>query len=250
MVLYVKRWLKAPLQLPDGTLQERDKGTPQGSAVSPVLANLFLHYAFDMFLEREFPTVEFERYADDAVVHCVTERQARQVREALTARLAEVGLELHPDKTKIVYCKDTKRRGSHETVTFTFLGYAFRPRRSWARTGRSSPRSRPRSARRRSRPRATRSAAGGCTCAPGTAWTSSPSDQSDRARAGSTTTAFSAALNPLLRRVNTYLTRWARRKYKRLRGYKRFHDGGPDSSIESPDCSRTGNWTRAFNWKR
>ena len=65
VLLYVKRWLKAPLQLPDGTLQERDKGTPQGSAVSPVLANLFLHYAFDMFLEREFPTVEFERYADD-----------------------------------------------------------------------------------------------------------------------------------------------------------------------------------------
>ncbi len=104
VLLYVRRWLKAPLQLPDGTLQERDKGTPQGSAVSPVLANLFLHYAFDMFLEREFPTVDFERYADDAVVHCVTERQARQVREALTARLAELGLELHPGKTKIVYC--------------------------------------------------------------------------------------------------------------------------------------------------
>jgi len=80
----VKRWLKAPLQLPDGTLQERGKGTPQGSAVSPVLANLFLHYAFDIFLEREFPVVEFERYADDAVVHCVTERQAREVRDALS----------------------------------------------------------------------------------------------------------------------------------------------------------------------
>src|SRR5437867_673065 len=88
VVLYVKRWLVAPLQLPDGTLQQRDRGTPQGSAVSPVLANLFMHYAFDMFLAREFPTVEFERYADDAVVHCVTERQARQVREALAARMA------------------------------------------------------------------------------------------------------------------------------------------------------------------
>ena len=135
VLLYVKRWLKAPLQLPDGTLQERDKGTPQGSAVSPVLANLFLHYAFDMFLEREFPTVEFERYADDAVVHCVTERQARQVREALTARLAELGLELHPGKTKIVYCKDSMRRGEHETVTFTFLGYAFRPRQVMGKNG-------------------------------------------------------------------------------------------------------------------
>ena len=102
VLLYVKRWLTAPLRLSDGTLQDRDRGTPQGSAVSPVLANLVLHYAFDMFLEREFPTVTFERYADDAVVHCVTERQARQVREALTGRLAGLGLQLHPEKTKIV----------------------------------------------------------------------------------------------------------------------------------------------------
>jgi RNA-directed DNA polymerase len=128
VLLYVRRWLKAPLQLPDGTFQERGKGTPQGSAVSPVLANLFLHYAFDMFLEREFPTVEFERNADDAVMHCVTERHARQVWEALAARLAELGLELHPGKTKIVYCKDSMRHGQYETVAFTFLGYAFRPR--------------------------------------------------------------------------------------------------------------------------
>ena len=113
---------------PDGTLQERDRGTPQGSAVSPVLANLFLHYAFDMFLAREFPTVAFERYADDAVVHCVTERQARQVRAALAERLEGLGLQLHPDKTKIVYCKDDKRRGDHAHTSFTFLGYTFQPR--------------------------------------------------------------------------------------------------------------------------
>ena len=87
VLLYVKRWLVAPLQLRDGTLQQRDRGTPQGSAVSPVLANLVLHYAFDMFLAREFPTVSFERFADDAVVHCVTERQARQVRAAVAERL-------------------------------------------------------------------------------------------------------------------------------------------------------------------
>ncbi len=104
VVLYVKRWLKAPLALPDGTIQARDRGTPQGSAVSPVLANLFMHYAFDTWLEREFPTVEFERYADDAVVHCVTGRQALQVRDALAERMEQVGLRLHPDKTKIVYC--------------------------------------------------------------------------------------------------------------------------------------------------
>lgn len=99
VVLYVKRWLKAPIQMPDGRLAERKRGTPQGSAVSPVLANLFMHYAFDSWLEREFPAVEFERFADDAVVHCATERQALQVRAALSERLASVGLRLYPDKT-------------------------------------------------------------------------------------------------------------------------------------------------------
>ncbi|MGW1681793.1 reverse transcriptase domain-containing protein [Saccharopolyspora sp. NPDC002376] len=127
VVLYVKRWLQAPFRLPDGTLVERDRGTPQGSAISPVLANLFMHYAFDLWLAREFPAVEFERYADDAVVHCVTERQAREVLAALVERMDGVGLRLHPDKTKIVYCKDEGRHGSHEHTSFTFLGYAFRP---------------------------------------------------------------------------------------------------------------------------
>jgi RNA-directed DNA polymerase len=106
VVLYVKRWLAAPVQLPDGILAERDRGTPQGSAISPILANLFMHYAFDRWLAREFPAVPFERYADDAVVHCVSERQARYVRRAVAARMAEAGLRLHPDKTRIVYCKE------------------------------------------------------------------------------------------------------------------------------------------------
>ncbi len=116
VLLYVKRWLQAPLQQPDGTLVERDRGTPQGSPVSPVLANLYLHYAFDLWLTREFPTVQFERYADDAVVHCVTKRQAQQVLAAIADRMVEVGLRLHPDKTKIVYCKDghsTRRARAH-----------------------------------------------------------------------------------------------------------------------------------------
>src|SRR4051794_19389918 len=131
VVLYVKRWLKAPLALPDGTIQARDRGTPQGSAASPVLANLFMHYAFDTWLEREFPAVEFERYADDAVVHCVTGRQAREVLAALEERMAEVGLELHPDKTRIVYCQDGKRRRRDcPETSFTFLGYTFRARKA------------------------------------------------------------------------------------------------------------------------
>ncbi|WP_372412444.1 reverse transcriptase domain-containing protein [Streptomyces luteireticuli] len=108
---------------------------PQGAPVSPVLANLFLHYAFDTWMTREFPTIWFERYADDAVLHCVTERQARQVLAALRDRLVEVGLQLHPDKTRIVYCKDTNRRGSYEHTAFTFLGYTFRPRRGRNRHG-------------------------------------------------------------------------------------------------------------------
>ena len=128
ILLYVQRWLKAPLQLADGTLVARDRGTPQGSAISPLIANLFMHYAFDAWMARELPGVRFERYCDDAVVHCASEEQARQVRDAIAARLAQVGLELHPQKTKIVYCKDADRTGSHEHVKFTFLGYEFRPR--------------------------------------------------------------------------------------------------------------------------
>ena len=135
VVLYVKRWLAAPLQLPDGTLAQRDRGTPQGSAVSPVLANLFMHYAFDAWLAREYPAVQFERYADDAVVHCVTQRQAQQVLAALQDRMAQVGLQLHPGKTTIVYCKDTVRRLDSEQISFTFLGFTFRPRAARRKDG-------------------------------------------------------------------------------------------------------------------
>jgi RNA-directed DNA polymerase len=135
VLLYVKRWLVAPLQRQDGTVAARDRGTPQGSAISPVLANLFMHYAFDTWLVRAFPAVTFERYCDDAVIHCTSEEQARQVRDALAQRLADVGLRLHPDKTRIVYCKDADRRGSHEHTAFTFLGYAFRPRLAKSRHG-------------------------------------------------------------------------------------------------------------------
>ncbi|MFI5804457.1 group II intron reverse transcriptase/maturase [Streptomyces sp. NPDC051561] len=134
--LYVRRWLAAPLVMPDGTLRERERGTPQGAPVSPVLANLFLHYAFDTWMAREFPTVQFERYADDAVLHCVSEYQAREVLAALTDRMAEVGLQLHPAKTRIVYCKDGTRPRSYEHTAFTFLGYTFRARKNRHKSGR------------------------------------------------------------------------------------------------------------------
>lgn len=130
ILLYVQRWLQAPLARPDGTLVTRDRGTPQGSAISPVLANLYLHYAFDAWMRRTFPSVPFERYADDAIVHCVSQAQAEQVRAAIAARLAECGLVLHPDKTRIVYCKQDGRRGSHEHESFDFLGFTFRARKA------------------------------------------------------------------------------------------------------------------------
>jgi RNA-directed DNA polymerase len=224
VLLYVKRWLKASLQQPDATLIERDRGTPQGSAVSPVLANLFMHYAFDSFLARRFPAVEFERYADDAVVHCGTEREAREVLAALVDRLGEVGLRLHPDKTKIVYCKDGRRRGWHEHTSFTFLGYTFRPRGARNADGTMfvgfqpavSPEALTKMSRQVRRWRV-------------------------HARTRQTLGELAAAINPivagwmnyygrfyrsqmypLLQRINTYLMRWAGKKYKRLRSYNRF----------------------------
>src|SRR5664280_1186565 len=133
VLLYVARWLKAPMLMPDGTMVARVKGTPQGGPISPLIANIFLHHGFDAWMTREYPGVQFERFADDVVVHCVTERQARQVREAIGRRLVDIGLQLHPYKTKIVYCKDSRRRQEYEQVTFTFCGYAFRPRQAFDR---------------------------------------------------------------------------------------------------------------------
>src|SRR5512134_2903744 len=121
--LYVRRWLRAPVAHADGTLTQRTRGTPQGSVVSPLLANLFLHYAFDVWMQRTLPGVRFERYADDVIVHCRSERQARSIIEAIRQRFAQCGLELHPGKTRIVYCKNDRRRKNYEQVTFDFLGY-------------------------------------------------------------------------------------------------------------------------------
>jgi group II intron reverse transcriptase/maturase len=133
--LYVGRWLRAPIERSDGTLLERTKGTPQGGVASPLLANLFLHYAFDAWMQRTFPDIPFERFADDAIVHCRSEKQARFVLDAIRTRLSECGLDLHPTKTKIVYCQDDDRRGTYESIKFDFLGYSFQPRRAKTRWG-------------------------------------------------------------------------------------------------------------------
>lgn len=128
VVLYIERWLRAPMEYPDGRLEERTRGTPQGGVVSPVLANLFMHYAFDVWMTRTHGHNPWCRYADDGLIHCVSENQALAIKASLQARLAECGLEMHPDKTQIVYCKDDRRKGSYPRTQFDFLGYTFRPR--------------------------------------------------------------------------------------------------------------------------
>lgn len=135
MLLCIQRWLVAPMLMPDGTTQQRTRGTPQGSPISPVLANLFMHYAFDKWMDRNFAGCPFERYADDVVVHCTTQRQAEHVLRKITARMAQLGLEVHPDKTRIVYCKDGRRRGDSSHTSFDFLGFRFAQRQVNGPTG-------------------------------------------------------------------------------------------------------------------
>src|SRR5450756_1444099 len=128
VLLYIERWLRAPVSMPDGTLVGRERGTPQGGVVSPILANLFLHYAFDRWMEREHRDIPFERYADDVICHCSSEAQAAQLKSAIDQRFAAFRLELHPQKTKIVYCKKEGRKNVYAAVQFDFLGYGFQPR--------------------------------------------------------------------------------------------------------------------------
>jgi RNA-directed DNA polymerase len=127
-LLYIERWLKAPMVKEDGTTIERNCGTPQGGVVSPILANLFLHYTFDAWMARTHPDLPWCRYADDGLVHCRSEQEANALKAELQARLAECRLQMHPTKTRIVYCKDDNRRGHYPNVKFDFLGYCFRPR--------------------------------------------------------------------------------------------------------------------------
>ena len=218
VLLYVERWLRAPLQHRDGSVTVRDRGTPQGSAISPLLASMFLHYAFDRWLARNYPTVSFERYADDAVIHCATKAEAEQVLARLRDRMTEVGLELHPDKTRIVYCKDANRHDSGEHEQFTLLGYMFRPRLASGAHGHFVSFSPAVS------PSATKSIRAKIK-----AWRL-------HSRSESSLTQLAAHINPIvtgwvayygrfyrsrlypsLDNINEYLLRWAKKKYKRLR---------------------------------
>jgi len=244
VVLYVKRWLAAPLQRADGTLQPRDRGTPQGSAVSPVLANLFMHYAFDLWLTRTFPAVAFERYADDAVIHCVSQRQAEEVLAALHERMAEVGLQLHAEKTKVVYCKDGKRRGDFEQTSFTFLGYTFRPRSARGKDGRKFTSFLPAiskdalkeiSAQVRSWRLHRRT---GHTAAD-LARKINPVVRGWMTYYGAF---YRSALYPVLHRINTYLLRWIMAKYRKLRTWKKAIQAMGNAARRQPQYFAHWTW--------
>lgn len=236
VLLYVRRWLAAPLQRPDGTVLARERGTPQGSSVSPILANLFLHYAFDQWMARMFPAVEFERYVDDAVVHCASLQQARTVLAALRERMSEVGLELHPDKTRIVYCQDDNRPGSHEHCAFTFLGYTFRARQ--VRTSRGAM-------FRGFTPAISKDALKrlGAQVKSWRLHRRTELSEADLARRINPIVRgwmnyygafYRSALHPLLARINAYLMRYIRRKHKRLQGWKKAYEAWKQAVARRP----------------
>ena len=135
VLLYIERWLKAPIQKADGTVENRDKGTPQGGVCSPLLANIFMHHVFDEWMNQNHSEVSFERYADDILVHCKTAHQAYSMQKTIEKRLSHCKLELHPEKTQIVYCKDDDRWQKYAIESFDFLGYTFRPRRAKNKDG-------------------------------------------------------------------------------------------------------------------
>ena len=252
VLLYVRRWLSAPLQHADGRIQVRDRGTPQGSAVSPVLANLFLHYAFDAWMSREQPGVKFARYVDDIIVHVETRKHAQDLLAKIGRRMAEVGLSLHPTKTRIVYCQDHRRRADHEHRSFTFLGYEFAPRLVRMADGRKF-----------------------VSFLPGVS-RAALKQMGDRLRrwrlhrkTGASLDELAAWMNPIIRgwmnyygrfrrselypilnRINTYLMRWARRKYKRLRSFKAANTWWNQVGTAHPALFAHWGWTRFYTLTR
>ena len=223
VVMYIERWLKAPVQMLDGTMLARTRGTPQGGVISPLLANLFLHYVFDMWMQRQFGSIPFERYADDVVCHCRSQSQAEALIGALGLRFAQCGLELHPLKTRVVYCKDADRRGNYANTSFDFLGYTFRPRLSKNRWGKTFVNFSP----------AMSAKAGKAIRQEVRNWNlQNRSDKSlfDLAHMFNAKIRgwvnyygafYKSALYPTLRQIDRKLVLWLTRKHKRLQGHRR-----------------------------
>ncbi len=220
VLLYIERWLKAPVQMEDGSIVPRTAGTPQGGVISPLLANLFLHYAFDMWMTRNFPRIPFERYADDVICHCKSAEEARALWSVLADRFTSCKLVLHPEKTKIVYCKDANRRGDFPNQSFDFLGFTFRARRTLWQGGLPAHGFMP----------AVSSKALKTISRTIRRWTlHHHSDKSLENLAATYNPYITGWINyfghfyrtqlrPALLRIDAYLIRWARRKFKRLRG--------------------------------
>lgn len=217
VLLYIERWLKAPMAI-EGQLVVRERGTPQGGVVSPLLANLFLHYAIDRWLRHHLRSVRFCRYADDGVIHCRSEVQARLVVRKLGERLRQCGLELHSEKTRIVYCQDVNRTAAYSTVKFTFLGYTFQPRKAVDKYGRVYVNFSP--AVSRAAMKAMRQTVRGwhlqLKCNKDLDDLSNMFGPVLRGWANYYGRFYPSAMKPLWRHVNSYLVRWMQRKHKRL----------------------------------
>lgn len=223
VILYIERWLKAPFQMPSGEKIERISGTPQGGVISPVLSNLFLHYVFDVWMSRKRPQNPWSRYADDGIAHCRSQEEAVELLNELKVRFEECGLELHPDKTCIVYCKDDDRREEHLETKFDFLGYTFRPRRSKNRQGKFFINFTPGVSRKSSKAMRLKIRQWRMHLKP-------DKDIEDLSRMFNPVIRgwinyfgrfYKSELYSVLRHMNRALVHWARRKYKRLSCHRR-----------------------------
>ena len=253
VLLYIERWLKAPVQMEDGSVVARTAGTPQGGVISPLLANLFLHYAFDAWMTRACAHIPFERYADDIICHCNSAEEARALWDAIADRLAVCRLVLHPEKTKIVYCKDANRRSDFPNIHFDFLGFQFRARKiMWVKADRrifahsfqpaASPKALTRISREirrwalhhRSDKSLTELARMYNPCIRG--WITYYSHF------------YKTQLRPTLKRIDAYVIRWARRKFKRMRHqtkgtrdwFDRLRRANPTLFVHWPLCHGNG----------
>lgn len=223
ILLYIERWLTAPFETAEGVSVPRGRGTPQGGVISPILMNLFMHYTFDLWMRRTSPQCPFARYADDAVVHCRSQEQAEEVMQLIALRLAECGLTMHPEKSKIVYCKDSNRTKAHPQVQFTFLGFTFRPRKAIGRQNRIFTGFLP-GAGERALKRMRQTVRG---------WQfhrQTPAKLADLAQQYNPTVRgwwqyygafYQTAMRGLFQYIDQRLERWARRKYKTLKRHKR-----------------------------